>query len=349
MAIPTQFSVANKAKRPIANPDVAQDLANVISAESIGFISGATALPSKTPSETGYAVIIDSEDSPIIDSATPASAQSAPAFSAPSAITPKSGSLASPPFPLNHARILYKNELVGSTITSTAADSNPSYAVIPNTWQKWSFRANTEAIEFRLQDNVAMDTICIGAHNLGDTGATYRIFYSTNTTGSWIPLEDAATQTNDAIMFHRETAFSARRIRIEFSGTLAVKQAGYISAGVALQMQRPFFNGHQPYTDSDVTEYYAKRTESGERIGRDIRRKGFETSFEWSNLDDEWYRSYIPEFKQYAKINPLFVAWNLLEYPSDVAFGETTDDMKASMQNGTRVKRDGFGFTLVGV
>ena len=377
MAIPTQFSVANKAKRPIANPDVAQDLANVISAEAIGFISGASSLPSKATSETGSAVIIDSEAAPgqdsaviigaqstpsqgeasalpviaqpDIDNASAATTQNAPAFSAPSVIAPKSGTAIAPPFPLNHARILYNNLLVNTSLSTDAAGSTPSNSRIPNTWQRWQFTANTKYIDFQFGSLTNIDTICIGAHNISDSGSLYRILYSPNTTGSFIQLVEKTPSTNAAIMYHRDSLLAVRRIRVQISGADAFKDIGYISAGIALQMQRPFFNGHQPYTDSDVTEYYSNRTESGEIIGRQIRRRGFETSYEWSNLDDEWYRVYIPAFKQAAKISPFFIAWNLLEYPDDVAFGETTGDISTSMQNGTRVKRSGLSFTLKGV
>lgn len=377
MAMPTQFSVANKAKRPIANPDVAQDLANVISAESIGFISGASALPSKAPSETSSAVVIDSEAAPAqdsaviinsqavatqddasalpviaqpdIDNASAATTQNAPAFSAPSSITPKTGTLIAPPFPLNHARILYRNKLENYQSVVSDVASNALNALKRNTWEKWT-PSGAGYFKATMQFDIGVDAIAIGAHNLGTKGYTVEAFYRETTAGPLIPFGTSRTPTDDSpIMWYLPFDTLMRVVEIYISGSTGAAEVGYISAGKALQMQRPFFNGHNPFDDSDVTEYYAKRTESGERIGRDIRRKGFETSFEWSNLDDEWYRTYIPEFKQYAKINPIFVAWNLLEYPNDIAFGETTDDMKASMQNGTRVKREGFGFTLAGV
>lgn len=365
MAIPTQFSVTNKATRPIANPDNAQDLANVINAESIGFISGASSLPSKAAVDTGAAVIIDSENAPSqeaasslpviaqpsIDNASAATTQNAPAFSAPSAIAPNAGSLIAPPFPLNHARILYENLFQDSVVTASIG-SNPEYVRVPNTYQAWAAQPSAEAASITLsnfESGVVIDTICIGAHNLSDVTGTVRFETSTTDAGAFTLRDERTITTNAAIMWHTETPIAIKRIRITAVNATGLFKVGYISAGVALQMQRPFFNGHQPYTDSDVTEYYAKRTESGERIGRDIRRKGFETSYEWQNLDDVWYRQYIPDFKEAVKTKPVFIAWNYMEYRDDVAFGDITDDISSSMQNGTRVKRSGFGFTVVGV
>lgn len=393
MAIPTQFSVTKKAKCPIANPDISQDLANSITAESIGFISGASNLPSKSPSQTDSAVVIDSEAAPTQDDASLVSAlnpsnlvnpslvssksvptqddasalpvipqveiggasaattQGAPSLSVPSTISSNTGTDIAPNFPLNHARILHTNKLLGYESVSSIKGV-PVNALTPNTWQRWIFdsTASSSGIRIDLPVAVDMDTICICAHNLGAIGGVVSLSYSTDGTTfvDWEP--DFPVETNAAIMSHLTTTKSVKSIQIFIqSGASAVGFIGYISAGVALQMQRPFFNGHQPYIDSDVTEYYSNRTESGNIIGRQIRRKGFETTFEWNNLSDEWYRTYIPVFKERAKREPMVIAWNLLEYPKDVAFGETTGDFATSMQNGTMIKRSSLSFTLKGV
>ena len=269
----------------------------------------------------------------------------------PSALTPNAATPTSGPFPLNHARILYNNKLFGYE-SVTSVKGVPLNALTPNTWQRWIFdsSATSSGIRVDLPAAVTMDCICIGAHNLGAIGATVSITYSTDGTTfvDWAPDFDVGGRA--AIMSYTQTPKQVKAIQIFIqAGTTATGYIGYISAGEALQMQRPFFNGHQPYTDADVTEYYSNRTESGNIIGRQIRRRGYETTYEWQNIDDAWYRYNIPVFKDYAKKWPMFVAWNLLEYPDDVAFGETTGDIKASMQNGTRTKRTGLSFTLKGV
>jgi hypothetical protein len=195
-----------------------------------------------------------------------------------------------------------------------------------------------------------MDTICINAHNIGSIAGTVSLTYSSDGIAffDWTP--DFSPSSDAPIMQHISTPIQVKAIRVQInSGAEATGFIGYISAGLALQMQRPFFNGHQPFNDADVTEYYAANSESGEILNRDIRRKGFSTSYEWSNIDDTWYRTYIPDLKEKAKKQPMTLAWNLLEYPDDVAFGMTTADIKAPMQNGTVTKRGGFGFTLVGI
>ena len=393
MAIPTQFSVTKTRKCPIANPTQPIDEASTLTAEWVGFISGASALPvksagdidapveiaaesaitvdnaslfsalsvgeinnpslvtAKTAAPVDDASLISAESQPSVALPSAASAESAPSIATPNALTANAGTPISGPFPLNHARILYNNKLFGYE-SVTSVKGVPLNALTPNTWQRWIFDSSTTSsgIRIDLPSAVTIDCICIGAHNLGAIGATVSLSYSTDGTTfvDWSPDFDVGGRA--AIMSYTQTPKQVKAIQVFIqAGTTATGYIGYISAGEALQMQRPFFNGHQPYTDSDVTEYYSNRTESGNIIGRQIRRRGYETTYEWQNIDDTWYRNNIPVFKDYAKRYPMFIAWNLLEFPDDVAFGETTGDIATSMQNGTRIKRTGLSFTLKGV
>jgi hypothetical protein len=215
-------------------------------------------------------------------------------------------------------------------------------SIKPNTWEKWRFdsTASNSAVLITLNNPLSIDTICIGSHNLGDINADVSITYSTDgvTFVDWEP--DFAVTSNAPIMRHIATARSVKALQISIpSGATGLGEIGFISAGEALQMQRPFFNGHTPITDGDATQYYSNRTESGEIIGQQIRRQGFETSADWQNIDDTWYRTYFAPFKQSAKLRPFFFAWNLLEYPDDVGFCRISQDISAPMQNGTVTKR----------
>lgn len=367
MAIPTQFSVANTNIAPIANPPLAKDLPKVIEAEEHSLVDGANIIPSlssvgvSAPQEmtAETAVVIANPSTKTaqgklsINAPVEKTAQGKAISPAPSVLTPKAGTLTTPPFPLNHARILYDNKLIGASASSdiSTGEGSPSYATIPNTYQSF-YGSGSGYLRIDINFDSFPDTVCIGAHNLGSKGYNVTPYYRETATGPLIQFAAGVTPTdNSPIMFHRSDRPKVRVVSLFFvpTSTSNTFKVGYVSAGVSLQMQRPFFNGHQPYTDSDITEYYSNRTESGEIIGRQIRRRGFETTYEWQNIDDNWYRNNIPAFKDYAKKWPMFVAWNLLEYPSDVAFGETKGDIKASMQNGARTKRTGLSFTLKGV
>lgn len=321
-----------------------------LSAQPVQDIDNASLFGALSVATISNPSIIAAESVAPVDNASVLDAESESVISAPTPFTAKAGTLVAPPFPLNHARILFDNKLVvNEGYSATNGGSSAINALKPNTWERWEFTgASTLTVQFTF--NRQIDTICIGGHNLGSKLRSISVEYSTTTSGEdFVEFAPSKNPTTDAaIMFHNVSAPFMRRVRVIVAGGGDVYVA-YISGGLALQMQRPFFNGHQPYTDSDVTEYYSNRTESGEIIGRQIRRKGYETSYEWQNIDDAWYRENIPIFKERAKTGPMFIAWNLLEYPNDVAFGETTGDISTSMQNGTRTRRNGLSFTLRGV
>ncbi|APC46583.1 hypothetical protein [Alteromonas phage PB15] len=289
--------------------------------------------------------------------ATPstATAESAPVIATPSALTANAGTKITPPFPLNHARILYDNVLEDYS-TVTANNQSAGYPAInalkPNTYESWRFTTSSSTMQVDFGGGVkTFDMLCIGAHNLGRAGANIQVWYEPEPGGTFFQFDTTKSplfdQQQHPIVFYSQTAVSALTIEIRITSASGVPSIGYISAGVALQMQRPFFNGHTPITDGDATQYYSNRTESGEIIGQQIRRQGYETSADWQNLDDDWYRTYFAPFKQAAKLRPFFFAWNLLECPDDVGFCRIAQDISAPMQNGTRVKRN-ISMTLLG-
>lgn len=253
---------------------------------------------------------------------------------APSTLATVAGTLTTPPFPLNHARILYTNALEQQASTFDSQSTGTALnALKPNTWERWAF-TGSNTISILLGGNVSIDSVCIGSHNF--QGTTVTVSYDS---GAGItPITTLSPASNAPIFVHLQNAVSVNAVYVEVTGS-GSRFAGYISAGIALQMQRPFFNGHTPITDGDATQYYSNRTESGEIIGQQIRRQGFETSADWQNIDDTWYRTYFAPFKQAAKLRPFFFAWNLLEYPNDVGFCRISQDVSAPMQNGTVTKR----------
>ena len=266
---------------------------------------------------------------------------------APVKLTPNAGTPTTPPFPLNHARILYKNKLVETLLVTPSVGSGGLNTIKPNTFERWTFISPGSAlIKYELSSNQLMDSFCIGGHNLD--GAVITISYSATSGGSMVSFASPITAKNgSALFFHTASLVSARDIQININNFTGNGFISYASAGDALQMQRPFFNGHTPITDSDVTEYYSNRSESGEIIGQQIRRKGYETQAQWNNIDDGWYRAYFAQFKQYVKTRPFFFAWNLLEYPDDVGFCRINQDIRSPIQNGSTTKRT-VNMTLLG-
>jgi hypothetical protein len=321
----------------------------VVSSESVPASAIPVIVAAESIAASATPIVVGAETIPV--SATPVivAAETVPATSLPTALTANALPSNLPPFPLSHPRILYDNFLIGSSVT-VSAGTNGNYVLIPNTADRWAFTGTgSDAIEFVIPANVDIDSVCIGAHNLGSAGATVQAFYDVDATaGGFIALTASQTPVKDtALMFHVGTSVSARRIQINITGASGGVFVGSIYAGVSLQMQRPYFAGSSPINLNRVTKFYSSRTETGNVIGREIRSQNFETKADFSNLSNDWYRAYFDPFVESARKFPYFYAWNLDGYATDVGYCETTEDIRPSYQ-GTRDLMS-VGFTLLGV
>jgi hypothetical protein len=256
-----------------------------------------------------------------VSSATALTVITSATVSAPTLITPIAGTSETPPYPLTHARILYDNLLLTSTVTATAG-TTPNYTLIPNTYQSWLF-TGTQSITFEMADQTSMDTVCISAHNL--SGCTVTVTYDPLLAGSFVAFGTAKVVTqNKPLMFHLSSAVDVRRLKITVTGS-GSRQVGSIYAGIALQMQRPFFSGFDRFGDS--TTYSTPMTAGGNIIAREAIRKGYNNTFSFKHLSAGWVETYLTPFLLKAKTTPFVLAWNLSAYPDDVWFGATDSDI----------------------
>jgi hypothetical protein len=293
-----------------------------IGSESISAIALPVNIGAESISDIALPINIGSESISAINTPVNIDAETITPINTPVAITANALDPEVPPFALNHARVLYRNLLEGSSVASSSG-TNPRYTLIPNTAQRWNFTAtqSSQSISFTLPANENIDTVCIGAHNLGTLNAQVEVFYDVDLTAPFTQFLPAFTvANNNAIMVHVGTSVSARRIQINISLTDGAAFIGSVYAGIALQMQRPFFVGHTPAVLARQADYYSSNTESGNFIGVEVRRRAIESQASWANLSDAWYRSYFVPFLESAELLPFYFAWNLLQHPTDVAY-----------------------------
>ena len=289
-------------------------------------------------------VAVTAESIPTNATPTIVTAESVPTTALPTALTAIALPSSTPPYALNHARILYANLLLGSAVATTSG-ANGSFTLIPNTADRWTL-TDTGSITFTLAANVDMDTVCIGAHNLGSNGFSVHVQYSDDLVSGFLSFKAIQSPTDDtAMMFHNAAPHDVRRLKITVTGTGSVF-LGSIYAGIALQMQRPFFAGHTPITLSASTSRYSSMSEGGNFIGEQIRRIGYSTSADWSNLENAWLRLYFKPFMIHARTLPYYFAWNLLEEPLDIGYCKTSEDIKPAY-SGVRNLLD-VSFKMVG-
>ncbi|AIM40725.1 hypothetical protein N22_023 [Idiomarinaceae phage 1N2-2] len=258
--------------------------------------------------------VINAVSAATLDAPNALSAEQAPNIAAPNTLTSIPDNL-EPPFPLNHARILYDNLLADSDTTSAGR-----LTLSPNTYER-AISSGAGSITYTMPQNRNIDCVAIGAGSWVGVEAQIQ---TSNTVGGSFVTRATVTPDNNRPIIAIFNSVSVRRVRVIFAGVVTV---GVVSAGIALQMQRPIFGGHNPITMSRQTEYQSRRSESGNFVSRNIIREGLNGQYEWSNLTDNWVRQYFDPFILSARKLPFFIAWRPEDYPDEVAYAWTTGDI----------------------
>lgn len=224
--------------------------------------------------------------------------------------------------PLNHARILYA-PLTG---TVTGDGTNPAYAANDYTSQRWQLVPGSNAWTLETPADASLDTVFIAAHNL--SGKTVTIS-SAATVGGAHTTRATITPTDNstiaAFFNNTGTVYTVREVRVTVNegSDIAV---GIIRAGASLQMPIPLYGGHRPLNLNRITEAQQNFSETGQWLGRIIKRRGVTTSYDWDYLTTTWYDTYYEPFAQTIPLNPFCIAGNPSKITSDVGFVWTDKD-----------------------
>ena len=226
------------------------------------------------------------------------------------------------------------NNLLTATTTLDAES-----ALTPNTYERFRPLSGLQTIKYQLPTSASVDFIGIAAHALA--GETVTVSTATTVGGALTTVEVVTFTDNAPIML----TFDARTIReVALAATLSAgTEIGVVYAGTALQMPRNIYGGHSPINLSQQTETQSTMSESGQFLGRNIIRKGLETSFSWQLLDDQFIRNTFKPFMDSARTLPFFMKWRPDFYSNEDVFGYTTGDISPSnMGGGHRLMSVGF-------
>lgn len=228
--------------------------------------------------------------------------------------------------PLNHARILW------SPVTGTIAGdgSNPAYAANDYTSQRWTLNPGTQAWTLTPASAASIDSVFIAAHNL--SGKTVTIS-TANTVGGAHTTRATVSPTDNstiaAFFNNAGSAYSAAEIQLSINDGADIA-IGIIRAGVSLQMPIPIYGGHKPLNLNRITEAQQQFSETGQWLGRIIKRRAVATSYDWEYLTASWYDANFEPFAQTLPLNPFCIAGNPSKITTDVGFVWTDRDVEPS-------------------
>lgn len=233
--------------------------------------------------------------------------------------------------PAHHARIGYENLLV------SASNDNAAKALTPYTYERMQIPPGGPGFscKWQLPSLQKVSFIAFAAHNFGgqagESDQLVTIKYATTVGGALTNLMSVRFNSTRP----RMEFFSARdMIEIEFSCIVDYAcELGVFYAGRELAMYQPIYGGHNPIDLNSKVDYQSVMSDSGQFIGRNIIRRGGETTFNWRHLDPDWYRQRFQPFAESAKTRPFFIKWRPDLYDT-IAFCHTTDDLKPSNMGG---------------
>ncbi len=228
--------------------------------------------------------------------------------------------------PLNHARILW-NPLTG---TVTGDGTNPEYAANDYTSQRWTLDPGAQAWTLETAADATIDCVFIAAHNL--SGKTVTISTSATVGGAHTTRATISPTDNSTIcaLFNTAStgvAYTIREVRVSVNDGSDVA-IGIIRAGVALQMPIPIYGGHRPLNLNRVTEAQQQFSETGQWLGRIIKRRAVTTTYDWEYLTATWYDTNFEPFAQTLPLQPFCIAGNPSKIATDVGYVWTDRDVE---------------------
>ena len=218
----------------------------------------------------------------------------------------------------------YNNLLTASTTTEAEK------ALVPNTFERFRPVSGALTVKFQMTALADVNYIAIAAHALA--GETLLISTAITIGGALTNVESITPADNGPIMIEFDTR---NIIEVIITSTLAAaSEIGVIYAGMSMQMSRSLYGGHSPINLAQKTDFQNSQSESGQFLGRNIIRKGLESSFSFQFLDPDWYRDTFQPFVEAARTTPFFIKWRPDYYNDEVAFGYTDNDIEPQNMGG---------------
>jgi hypothetical protein len=225
------------------------------------------------------------------------------------------------------ARIGYDNRVISATATSEADGFEADSVVNSLTYERWKPTSSSSQIIVDLGSTQSdLTYVGVGAHTLGSAGCNIVVGYSL-TGSSWTSIDNITPTTDRAIMVTTGSTFPpARYIRLLITG--GIPTVGSIFVGAYLEMYRPFYAGFTPGVLSRQTTVKPNKSVNGQWLGRSIVRQGLSADFQWRHTPLDWYITNVEPLSVHAQTEPFFIQWNPDDYPTDVLYCWTSDDIK---------------------
>jgi hypothetical protein len=227
-------------------------------------------------------------------------------------------------------RIGWRNLVTaGNVFSDEQTDEEPVVNIAnPATYLMWRGETTAEqSVSVTLDSAQDVNYFAIAKHNLGSTGATI-VFQSSTDSATWVDVTEPRVLNSDFVVIHEFDTVFARYFRLLITPGSEPPAIAVLYIGTTLALQRRIYVGHTPLPYGRKTTISSGRSESGQFLGRVMRREFLESSVDLQNLTPAWYREHLDLFVQAARTRPFFWAWRPSSYPNETGYAWLTDDPK---------------------
>lgn len=243
---------------------------------------------------------------------------------------------ASPTNPDN-ARIGWESRLTALNVSADeeAVDHPVTELANPLSFLYWQGETAIEqSVQIFDDSGDPVDYIAIARHNFGSAGIEYIVEYSTDGGSIWNPATSQTAPTDDAVIIHEFAAQTATLWRLRMLAGTEPPRIAILYLGQILELSRRFYVGHTPFNYGRDHLETLGVSESGQFLGRIIRRRLYSNAIALKNLDPAWYRSNFEPFAAAAETLPFFFAWRPTSWPNEVGLVWSTGNFQPDNQRG---------------
>ena len=145
-----------------------------------------------------------------------------------------------------------------------------------------------------------------------------------------------------------DTKIPRRYWRITLTGDGDLGKIAVINIGEILLVQRSIHGGHAPAVLNRDTEMFQNLSDGGQFLGQYVKRRGVNGNVNLRHLEPGWYRNNFDTFVKAAREFPYFFAWRPVDFPLEVAYGWTKNDIRPSNMSIRGLMQVDFAFKGIG-
>ncbi len=167
-------------------------------------------------------------------------------------------------------------------------------------------------------------------HNLGDIGGTVKLQHSDDGVIFTDIAGSEQTPANNKAIFFIFDVESHPIWRLLFSG-ISATQTLILGQAFVGPTTRVFGGPETGWTPPNLAfndKFVNSRADGGDFLGRSLIRKGAKTGFNVSAVPAVWVRDNWEPFLTVAQLQPFYYAWNIVDFPFEVAYCFTEDNVK---------------------